>query len=73
MGYILEDKMPDNIRPNGWYAGQNKKYSDMFNLTTEKKFAKVFDNEEEAQNKANSLNNYGWNFVVLSINDTMKI
>lgn len=65
MGYILEDRMPDNICPSGWYAGQNKKYSDMFDLTAEKKFAKVFDDEEDAKKKANSLNNYGWNFVVL--------
>lgn len=67
MGYILEDRMPDNIRANGWYKGQNKKYYDMFDLTAEKKFAKIFDKEEEAQKKADSLNKRGWNFVVLAI------
>lgn len=65
MGYILEDRMSDNIRPNGWYGGQNKKYQDMFNLTSERKFAEVFGDEEIAQKKADSLNKGGWNFVVL--------
>lgn len=67
MGYILEERMSDNIRPNGWYRGQNKKYSDMFDLTAEKKFAEVFDNKKVAQKKADSLNKGGWNFVVLTI------
>lgn len=49
MGYILEDKMPDGVRANGWYCGQNKKYSDMFNLTASRKCAKVFEDENEAK------------------------
>ncbi len=66
MGYILEDKMPDGIKANGWYSGQNKKYGDMFNLTANKKFAKVFEDENEAKEMAKYLNKGGWNFVVLS-------
>lgn len=67
MGFILEDRMPDGIRPNGWYGGQNKKYYDMFNLTAEKKCAKVFESKKDAQKIANSLNKGGWNFVVLPV------
>ena len=67
MEFILENKMPDGIRPNGWYGGQNKKYHDMFNLTAEKKFAKVFESEKDAQKTADSLNRGGWNFIVLPV------
>ena len=67
MGFILEDRMPDGIRPNGWYGGQNKKYYDMFNLTAEKKCATVFENEKDAHKIADSLNKGGWNFVVLPV------
>lgn len=67
MGYILENRMPDNMRPDGWYGGQNKKYYNMFNLTSDKKYAKIFDEEKIAQKKADYLNRGGWNFVVLPI------
>ena len=65
MGFILEDRMSDN-RPNGWYAGPNKKYHDMFNLTSDKTTAYIFENETDAQNKASYLNKGGWNFTVIS-------
>lgn len=67
MGFILEDRMSDGIRPNGWYGGQMEKYYDMFNLTAEKKFAHIFNEENEAKEKAEYLNKGGWNFVVLSV------
>ena len=65
-GFILENRMTDGVKPDGWYAGQNKKYGDMFDLTANKKFAKVFEDENEAKEMAKYLNKGGWNFVVLS-------
>jgi len=54
-----------NGRPDGWYAGQNEKYYDMFNYTPDKTFAKRFDTEKEAQRKADKLNKAGYNFVIV--------
>lgn len=65
MGFILEDRMPDGIKPNGWYAGRNEKYYDVFNFTANKENAYVFQDEEKAKNKAIQLNKCGWNFTVL--------
>ena len=62
--WILEQRMPDG-RPDGWYAGQNEKYYDMFNYTPEKTSAKKFDTEEEAQRKADKLNKAGYAFIVV--------
>ncbi len=62
MGFILEDRMQDGIQANGWFAGQNKKYSDMFNLTADKGCAEVFDDENKARIMAELLNRDGWNF-----------
>lgn len=66
MAFILEDRMSDG-RPNGWYAGRNKKYHDMFDLTADKKFAKKFDDREDAEKIAQGLNKNGWNFTILDI------
>ena len=65
MGFILENRMEDGVKSDGWYAGQNKKYKDMFNMTCLRKFAKVFEDENEAKEMAKFLNKSGWNFVVL--------
>lgn len=65
MGFILENRMQDGVKSDGWYAGQSKTYSNAFNLTSVRKFAKVFKNENEAKERAKSLNRSGWNFVVL--------
>lgn len=65
MGFILENRMEDGVKSDGWYAGQNKKYKDMFNMTSLRKFAKVFEDENEAKERAKLLNKRGWNFVVL--------
>ena len=45
MGFILENRMQDGVKPDGWYAGRNKKYINMFNMTSLRKFAKVFEDE----------------------------
>ena len=68
MGYILEDRMPDGIRPTGWYGGRNKKYADMFDLTPLKEFAHVFENKTEAEKLAEQLNKSDWNFKVIPVN-----
>lgn len=67
MGFILEDRMPDGIKPNGWYAGRNEKYYDMFNLTANKNSAYIFQDKGVAMKKANYLNKCGWNFTILQI------
>ncbi len=66
IGFILENRMRDGIRQDGWYAGQNEKYKNAFNMTSLMKFAKVFEDENEAKERAKLLNKSGWNFVVLS-------
>lgn len=65
MGFILENRMRDGVKADGWYAGQNKKYKDAFDMTSLRKFAKVFEDENEAKERAKLLNKSGWNFVVL--------
>ena len=49
---------------NGYFAGANKKYSDMFNLVPFKEYAYKFDNETDAIIMRQRLNKNGYNFIV---------
>ena len=61
--YILED-MRDGTISDGFYAGRNPKYTDVFNVAPNDYLAKRYATKEDAERVAQSLNRVGYHFVV---------
>jgi len=59
MGYNLFE-----VKMNGYYSGEGKKYDDMFDITT-KEFAKIFLLEDAIKIKR-ILNKKGYHFWIVS-------
>lgn len=70
MDFVLVNKslIKNELKTDGYYKRQNKKYHDMFDLTPEKQFAKIFENIKSAQLIADSLNKGDWNFAIEPVN-----
>ena len=64
--YILENRWYDG-RVDGWFGGWNQKYSGLLNYVPDKKWAKKFDNIEDAKKTMVYLNKGDWNFFIVSV------
>lgn len=62
--YILENRWYDG-RVDGWFGGWNKKYSDMIDYTSDKKYAYKFDSLEQAEKWRAYFNKNDWNFHIV--------
>lgn len=66
MAYVLVEYMiceKGERKPNFYYGGPNKKYSDLINLTV-KKCAYKYENKDLAEEVRKNLNKGGYNFEI---------